>query len=232
MIILDNRETDLIKLVKSEVKQLPVGDIWIGIDEKNEIYEGGIIIERKSIRDLEASILDGRYREQRGRILSYCEQNKTNPMYILEGNFNESTGRLQKKALIKFVNRLILHYGIPIVQTSSLKETAEYIEYILEQWKEDPKKLQRRTEMIKVTDGIHINKKSNTSDHRNYTICCLAQCPGVSVKIAEALIDNFKSLKGVMEADVKTIENIKIGSRRIGPVVSKRLYNLLNNVTE
>ena len=157
--------------------------------------EGGVIIERKSIRDLEASILDGRYREQRGRILSYCQENKTQPMYILEGALSSSTGRLQKKAIMKFINRLIFHYQIPVMQTASVQETAELIQTLVEQWKEDPKNLQRTTELVKVTDGIHVQKKANASDHRQFAISCLAQCPGVSVKMAEALIDNFKSLK-------------------------------------
>ena len=87
MLYLDTRESELIKILEAtEIKQLPVADIWIG----------DLIIERKSIRDLEASILDGRYREQRGRILAYCQENKAQPMYILEGNLGSSTGRLQK----------------------------------------------------------------------------------------------------------------------------------------
>ena len=68
MFCLDTRESELIKIFETaEVKQLPVADIWIGMIEE-KMVEGGLIIERKSIRDLEASILDGRYREQRGRI--------------------------------------------------------------------------------------------------------------------------------------------------------------------
>ena len=110
MFCLDTRESELIKIFETaEVKQLPVADIWIGVIEE-KMVEGGLIIERKSIRDLEASILDGRYREQRGRILSYCQENKTQPMYILEGNLGSATGRLQKKAIMKFINRLIFHY--------------------------------------------------------------------------------------------------------------------------
>ena len=88
MYYLDTREADLIKLLQGPVKQLPVGDIWIGIEDTlpSGIKEGGLIIERKSIRDFEASILDGRYKEQRGRILAFCQENKTQPMYILEGS--------------------------------------------------------------------------------------------------------------------------------------------------
>jgi ERCC4-type nuclease len=231
MFLLDTRESELIKLLEdAAVKQLPVADIWIGVNSDGNMSEGGLIIERKSIKDLEASILDGRYREQRGRILSYCQENKTQPMYILEGSLSSSTGRLQKKAIMKFINRLIFHYQIPVQQTQSVQETAELVRAIIEQWKEDPNSLQRTTELVKVTDGIHVHKKANASDHKQFAISCLAQCPGVSVKMAEVLITHFGSLKGVIEAPVKDIESVKVGTRKVGPVVSKRLSEILNNI--
>ena len=223
---LDSREGELSKLIDATIKQLPVGDIWIGTDEK--VKEGALIIERKSIRDLEASILDGRYREQRGRILSFCQENKTQPMYILEGPLSSATGRLQKKALMKFINRLIFHYQIAVMQTSNVHETAELINSLLEQWNEDPTRLQRTTQLIKVEDGLHVQKKVNAADPKQFAIMCLAQCPGVSIKIAETLITTFGTLKNVIDAPVKEIEMVKVGSRKVGPVVSARLHEILN----
>jgi ERCC4-type nuclease len=230
MITIDNREAGLIKLLDPaviQVKQLPVGDVWIGINEE-EKTEGGIVIERKSIRDLEASILDGRYREQRGRILAYCHENKTQPLYILEGALSSGTGRLQMTVLMKFINRLVFHYQIPVIQTESVEETATAVMCLTEQWRDDPTKLMRTTELVKVSDGLHIKKKVNAMEHSQFAITCLAQCPGVSIKMAEALIQRFISLKGVMDASVNDIENIKVGNRKIGPVVSKRLNSILN----
>jgi ERCC4-type nuclease len=223
MFWVDTREAELIPLlVDCAVKALPVGDIWIGAEE------GGLVIERKSIRDLEASILDGRYREQRGRILAFCEEHKAQPMYILEGALSSSTGRLQKTALMKFIERLILHYHIPVIQTSSIPETAEVIQTLIEQWKEDPSRLRQTTERIKMTDGIHVQKKANAAEPKQFAIACLAQCPGVSVKMSEALITQFGSLKAVMDAQAKEIEAVKVGTRKVGPVVSQRLHEILN----
>lgn len=234
MFYIDTRESDLIRLMNNSegmsVKQLQVADIWIGVTETGEISENGVIIERKSIRDLEASILDGRYREQRGRILAFCQENKTQPMYILEGSLSSGTGRLQKKAIMKFINRLIFHYQIPVMQTASVNETAELVQSLVEQWKDDPKNLQRTTELVKVTDGIHIQKKTNASDHKQFAISCLAQCPGVSVKMAEAIIEKFGTLPDVINADAKEIESVKIGTRKVGPVVSKRLSDILGGL--
>jgi ERCC4-type nuclease len=230
MYYIDTRESELIKLLGDDitVKQLNVGDIWIGVS--GEVFqEGGLLIERKSIRDLEASILDGRYREQRGRILAYCNENKVQPMYILEGSLSSATGRLQKKAIMKFINRLIFHYQIAVMQTNSVQETAELIQALVEQWKDDPASLQRTTELVKVTDGIHVQKKANSGDSKQFAINTLAVCPGVSVKMAEVLIQQFGTLKGVIDAPAKDIEVVKVGTRKVGPVVSKRLQEILNN---
>jgi ERCC4-type nuclease len=230
MFWLDTRESELITLLDGmTVKALPVGDIWVGVKEDGVMAEGGIVIERKSIRDLEASILDGRYREQRGRILAFCEENKTQPMYILEGSLSSSTGRLHKSALMKFIQRLILHYQIPVIQTTSIHETAELLQTMMEQWIDDPTRLKQTTERIKMTDGIHVQKKANSADPTQFAIACLAQCPGVSVKMAEALITQFGSLQAVMAAPVKEIEQVKVGARKVGPIVSKRLHEILTH---
>jgi len=68
----------------------------------------------------------------------------------------------------------------------------------------------------------------NAMDHRQFGISCLAQCPGVSVKMAEMIMDTMGSLKNIMNMTQKDLEQIKIGNRKIGPVVSKRLLELLN----
>ena len=241
MFVVDMRESELIaqlaqlaKLTKlaqpasePQIKALPVADIWIGCHEGAPL-EGAILIERKSIRDLEASILDGRYREQRGRLLAFCHESKAQPMYVIEGSLSSSTGRLAKRALLTFLHRLTLHYQIPVMQTASIEETAELIDTLVEQWKEDPTSLQRTTDIIKVTDGIHVQKKANASDPTYFAISCLAQCPGVSVKMAETLIATFHSFSGIMKATVKEMEVVKVGARKVGPVVSQRLHALLH----
>jgi ERCC4-type nuclease len=234
MFWLDNRESDLIRMAESQtpapfdVKQLPVGDIWIGMTPEGNISENGLVAERKSIRDLEASILDGRYREQRGRILAFCHENKTQPLYILEGSLSSLTGRLQKKTLLKFINRLVFRYQIPVIQTAHTGETFEAITALVEQWQEDPTALQRTTELVKVSDGIHIHKKSNAAEPIQFTISTLAQCPGVSVKMAEHIVAALGGLKEIMAAAPEDIENVKVGTRRVGPAVAKRLHELLN----
>jgi ERCC4-type nuclease len=257
-LIIDYRETELIEClakrgVEYQVEPLPVGDIWLGlpapsapsalsaplevgdVEEKDSASvaaastsHAGLVIERKRITDFEASFLDGRYREQRGRILSFC-QNGAQPVYLLEGSWNSLTGRITKKAMIKLLNRLTLRYQLPILHTASVEETAEWIQCLAEQWTEDPTALKRTQELVKVSDGIHVQKKKNALDPKAFVTACLAQCPGVSVKMADSLVATYPTLSRIMTLSLKELEEHKVGARRIGPAVAKRLWELLHS---
>jgi len=48
--------------------------------------------------------------------------------------------------------------------------------------------------------------------------------------MAEAIIDTFGTLPDVINADAKQIENVKVGNRKVGPIVSKRLSNILGGL--
>ncbi len=257
MLLVDYRETELIEClqrrnVPHEVKPLPVGDLWLGVpfdiaaipmpdggvlglpqqqqqDEKEQRQATpaiGLLIERKRIPDFEASFLDGRYREQRTRLLSFAQTIHAQPLYLLEGPWSTLTGRLTKKAAMKLLNRLQLRYQIPIQRTATVDETAEWVEALVEQWRDTPDHVQRTQELVKASDGIHVQKKANTA--QTFVISCLAQCSGVSVKMAESLATAYPTLPALLALTPKEIEDHRVGTRRIGPAVSKRLWELLH----
>jgi ERCC4-type nuclease len=220
-IILDVRERALINLMPdTPTEQLPVGDIWIGKDQ-----EGGLVIERKTTSDFEASILDGRYREQRTRLLAYCAEKKARPLYIIEEGLHGKTRNLQPQALQKMLNRLMLRYGVAVWLTESLQGTVNAIKILEAQFNDDPKVFIGET--LSYTDVMHTTKKLNTGDPKVFAIASLQQCPGVSVKAASALIEAFGTLKGVMEQEEKALADVKVGERRFGPAAAKKLCALL-----
>jgi ERCC4-type nuclease len=242
-LLVDYRETELIEClqrrgVPHRVEPLPVGDIWIGVplepkepnDQKDQKESIGVVIERKRITDFEASFLDGRYREQRGRILSFCQPLGAQPIYLLEGAWTTLTGRITKKAMIKLLNRLTLRYQFPLLHTHSVEETAEWVECLLEQWTEDPTALKRTQELVKVSDGLHVHKKQNAADPKAFLMACLAQCSGISIKAAESLVGAYPTLTQIMSLTARELEDHRVagGNRRLGPAVAKRLWGLLH----
>ena len=217
--VIDIRERHLIPLLPSfEVQTMAIGDIQVG----------NLLIERKTVKDFEASVLDGRYREQKTRLLATCQEKSLSPLYILEGPFSSTTGRLQVPAIMKLVARLQYKHGIPVIQTGGLEETATLVKALADYYTEDPTNFVRSTEPLRAVDSVHVVKKVNANDPKQFMMAALAQCPGISIKMAEAIHTAFPSWTALMGADEKGLEMIvQANGRKVGPVVAKRLFALL-----
>jgi ERCC4-type nuclease len=133
-IIIDERETALYDLcpktgkIAIEKKVLNLGDIIFTNDDESSIY---VVIERKSFRDLLASIKDGRYAEQSYR-LSNCFPETHNTIYLLEGMFSTLPREEDKKLVISCIASLNYFKGFSVMRTVSIAETAQHIVYMAE----------------------------------------------------------------------------------------------------
>ena len=137
IIKIDVREHELIKLCKYyleispsykdisiEVEALPLGDVII-TDGSNE----RVIIERKSLRDLTASIKDGRYEEQSYRLNGINHHNH-NIIYLIEGDMNRPNvfkDKMDKSTLYSAMFSLNYYKGFSVLRSIALDETAMII---------------------------------------------------------------------------------------------------------
>lgn len=256
MYIVDVRERELIRLLGTPVtRALPIADIWIGVEDVTDesssgtsvntssgtsvntssvpkLAKGAILIERKTIRDLEASILDGRYREQKARLMTFCQEQGALPMYVLEGSYFSTSGRLSPQALMKIVARLQCKYKIAVIHTQSVAETSQLVEALHAQQQDDPTQFaadggdpSARTSV----ETIHVQKKVNAGQPKHFATASLAQCPGVSAKMADVLTTHFTSWDQIMSASQEAIEAIvQPNGRRVGPAVAARIFDLLH----
>jgi len=137
IIKVDNRENELLaqikqlvlfipifKQIKIVTENLPLGDFIIA-DEKEE----KLIIERKTIADLLASIKDGRYDEQSYRLNGLNHHNH-NIIYLIEGDVNKTGNRFKTdnntEKLTAYSAMFSLNYfkGFSVFRTFSMDETA------------------------------------------------------------------------------------------------------------
>ena len=128
-IIIDNRERNLWKIISDrdldcykdkidiKIAQLEIGDIHILIN--NNLY----IYERKTTADLIASINDGRYREQKIRMMT---QDASLNMIIEGDNITSSKNMKHQKKLTSVYYNSIYRDKINIIFTSGVDETATY----------------------------------------------------------------------------------------------------------
>lgn len=119
----DDREgrSGLVELLKLDprfsvsVERLPVGDA---------VIDGWLLIERKSISDLAASIADGRLFRQAARLAS-CG---LRPALILEGTGVDMLHlRMHRQAIQGALVSIALSYGIPILRSRNAEETVQLL---------------------------------------------------------------------------------------------------------
>lgn len=262
-IIIDTNESSLFieTLEKFNIqfiqKRLDVGDIQFHYN--NTLL---ICIERKTINDLAASLNDGRYHEQKSRILSLKNKN-IRCLYLIEQPFNELSEhnykRFDKSKYDGVIINTMIRDQIPIILTNNVEETAEFIikihnkinKYVKKVYKEIDNFENQITNELSNSDYcqyVKIKKRDNQTAENTY-INQLRQIPGVSLNIArkiQSVYPNFHSLiTSYQQLDldddkknnsdknkIKLLQDLKVENesgncRRIGPVVSKRVYEYL-----
>ena len=107
-----------------EEKNLSLGDFtWIFKDQLDgEEYMIDFIIERKTLNDLSASIVDGRYSEQKYRLKNSPYKNT---YYLFEGTElnTHNNSNLSKDAINTAINNTINIHNIKFFRTLSTKDT-------------------------------------------------------------------------------------------------------------
>ena len=167
--IIDFREKDILKHctemnknIEIKTENLLLGDILID----------KLLIERKTINDLAASIVDGRYREQSFRLIKALEEG-FKVFYFIEGNMDLYTGSISKNTLISTIYSLT-HKGFQVLLTKNSKETAFFILQFAEKMKRDSEKMKKDTkketeikdpENEPIKDTINKTEKIKDSDN-------------------------------------------------------------------
>jgi len=134
IIKIDTREQELLTKCQNTIESnpkfkdiklvsqiLPLGDIII-----NDGINDCIIIERKTLSDLAASIKDGRYEEQSYRLNGLNHHNH-NIIYLIEGDiyrFNAFKERFDKQTLYSAMFSVNYFKGFSIMRSNNLEETA------------------------------------------------------------------------------------------------------------
>ena len=232
-LVIDNREHKLIKELdeyKHKVEQLELGDIIFREDSKDIL-----IIERKTLTDLKASICDGRLKEQKARL----QGSNTNIMYLIEGDLNEmKKHKFPVDTLVGSMINTELRDNIRIHRTFNIEETCKYIKKLHNKLSKDGSMFFKDTK-VDYGASLKTKKKDNlTSDvwFRN----TLSLIPQVSDKISLVIVDKYKTISNLIltysnipeELRDKLLVDIEYPiannkTRKIGIKISQRIYNFL-----
>lgn len=237
-LVYDSRELKLKEYLESTDKiqiiqeYLDLGDIIFRNDSKDIL-----IIERKTMGDLYSSIQDGRYKEQKIRLMNHYSNHQI--VYIIEGTISCSSKFFKKAKPITDGALLNMTFRdkLNVIRTKDVSDTASILYKIGNKIIKNPEFFKNDSEINKINylDTIKICKKDNMTP-KLCNIVQLSQIPGVSKQMAEIIIEKYNSLSNLimeytklnnLEDKQKLLKNIELTNRKIGPVISKRIYEFL-----
>lgn len=204
-LIIDCRENKLIELFKTQniefsIESLQIGDIVIRDINKKDI----IIIERKSVSDMAASISDGRYNEQSYR-LNACDTANHNIVYLIEGDIRQQTrfSRITPSVIYSSLTSISLFKGFSLMITHDVAETSKYIQQlynkISKNYSEGKELYSSSAPVGEYIDVMKNSKKSNVTSG-NVAEIMLSQIPSVSKNIAKVVMAEYHTLGNLMAA--------------------------------
>lgn len=256
-LVVDSREQKIIDILLRNghdfiTNNLPVGDIIlcddmidenIGgttsvLDHASAIYDPNeslavcaqkyIIIERKTIDDLAASIIDGRYREQKHRLMATSMAEKCDILYIIEGVLSSSKSFASSRSSNKTsssperaigssvifgaIISTMMRDGIKIVQTKNPETTVDFILQLKKRYEEKSifpsqsgEKIMNEDHAVAVAQQLQHGareimgiKKENMTKEIFFMVC-LISLPGISLLTAKAILKKYNNISQIYE---------------------------------
>ena len=205
-IIVDERErkSGIPELLKSvgrgvEMKTLLIGDYIVAPET---------IVERKSIKDLMASVFDGRLYDQCTRL----KEHFAFPIILVEGNVDEIDD-ITDNPLIFYgaLSTVAINFKIPIIPTPSASHTAKLLVSMCSR-KDAPK-------------GPYLKKIKKSSNLETQQLSSLCSLPGIGEKFAVRMLEKFGTPLKVFSATTSELAKVE----GLGEARAKKIKNMLTS---
>lgn len=237
-LVTDTREERLAQAltklgVPHTVAPLDVGDFMI----QNAEGEPLLVAERKSLSDFAASNADGRYREQRARLMA-VRGSGVAVLYILEGMWSENDNkvygsRTTQGQLKRLTTRLLLRYGMPVLFADTLFDTARWCHVLLAQLTDDATVFQPEDGMAAATSAamagftasLNTVKKGNKTP-AGTALAMLSAIPGLGGKRVAGLLAE-KSIVELCGMSAVEIGEVKAGGKKLGGKLGETIWSAL-----
>jgi len=235
---IDVREHSLISTLTAfgipfSVAALAIGDFQI-LSSSRPLLIG----ERKTLADFAASNMDGRYREQRARLLAARGATGCSLVYVLEGGWSGDDsrivgghGRVTEGLLRRLTTRLQIRYGMPVLAAASVAETARWLATLLAQLTDEATVFQPSegeatgAVMAGITGALSTVKKDNRTGGSVAT-AMLSAIPGLGEKRCGALLA-LKSIRELATMSAEDIGTMSVGGRKLGAKVGAAIAEAL-----
>ena len=208
-LLIDNRENikDLLieNIPDAQLKNLEIGDYVFTINEKPFL-----IIERKTVTDYAASIVDARGREQKKRLIA--NKDNANIMYLVEGDLKKDNqsfkyNKVDRHTIISSIINTMYRDKLQVFHTANVMETIFFIESINRKLiKQGNSFLENKTSYeTDLINTVKSTKKKNMTPEITFQM--ILNCiPGISNKVSKRIASKFTTPKNMI-TELLSIEN-------------------------
>ena len=247
-LIIDNRESTKSYFEEKNYEWISFENLDIGdyiFKYKDKI---ALVIERKSIEDFASSIKDGRYREQKSRLLNNFSKN--NILFLVEGdlminNKSFNFNKVDKYTIYSSLINLYIRDNFNVFISYSKEHTIDFLENVANKIKKQGDKLIDNFDLnlkenhdTSLLNTINSKKNKNISPNLVYK-SQLCNIPNISCTFADVIIEKYPNMPTLIKdleqleysEKISLIENLYYikndKKRKIG---SKVATNLINNI--
>ena len=180
--------------------------IDLGISVKTEqltsadyLVSGKVGVELKKVPDFVASIIDGRLLDQARELKNNFEK----AVLIIEGEEDiYSIRKVHANAIRGMLAALVLDFGIPVLYTKDPKDTAALLAVMAKREQDKNREF-----------SYHAAKPRSIKEQQEFIVSSL---PGMGVQTSRLLLENFKTIKSLVNASEKELISIKgIGEKTV-----------------
>lgn len=208
-LLIDNRENikDLLieNIPDAQLKNLEIGDYVFTINEKPFL-----IIERKTVTDYAASIVDARGREQKKRLIA--NKDNANIMYLVEGDLKKDNqsfkyNKVDRHTIISSIINTMYRDKLQVFHTANVMETIFFIESVYKKLiKQGNSFLENKSSYeTDLINTVKSTKKKNMTPEITFQM--ILNCiPGISNKVSKRIASKFTTPKNMI-TELLNIEN-------------------------
>lgn len=237
----DNREPPHLKewlkqnVAECTFENLPAGDFEFVSAEGVSL----MLIERKEIEDLCASLKDGRFDDQKQKLSASAAASVTpHPIVLLiEGNYD---GHEKTSAIESLMLTTRFRDGFFVLRSTSAIHTGERLVQLWNQFQRGKFNAISEDELHKrFIASRSVHRAATLSRQDNWWQLALAQIDGVGPKAAKAIAEKYPTAQSLIYAYQKCSSNnyrqILLadivpagGARRVGPKISQRVWDTIS----
>lgn len=209
---------------EAQRRRLNLGDFIVEVDGTPVV-----IMERKTIPDMWASIRDSRHREQLSRLRD-ARSAGVRVLYLVVGRLSEWAGDVERRSIRTALRNLMLRDGIPVWFFDTADECREAILDIAQRVSAHPEWLTDASSPGDLPKLSQLAPRRTASSPDAILEAMLASVPKISAKSARAILDHFSpdSMDALARAvKDRGLDGVRVGGRRMSEAATRSLRSAL-----